>query len=244
MKSSKLNSPVGNRPFVLVNMAMTADGKIASANRAVAAFSSQHDQRHMLVLRATADAVMCGARTLESGPLTLGPGSAEFRRRRLRAGLAEYNLRVIVSGTGSITRGAEVFKHRFSPLILLTTKRVRRLRTLQEIVDVVRLCGESEIDFADALRWLKAEWHVNRLLCEGGGQVNSALFEAGLVDELHLTLCPKILGGRTAPTIADGRGFPELAAAVRFELKSARRVGDETFLVYRRLDPEAAASDS
>jgi riboflavin biosynthesis pyrimidine reductase len=55
------------------------------------------------------------------------------------------------------------------------------------------------------------------------------------VDELHLTICPKIFGGRSAPTIADGLGAGTLARAARLELKSARQYGDEMFLVYRLL---------
>ncbi len=89
-------------PFVLVNMAMTADGKIATANRAIHSFSSARDLAHLYELRATVDAVMCGARTVEISRSILDPGGAKFRRRRLKHGLAEYNLRVIVSGSGSI----------------------------------------------------------------------------------------------------------------------------------------------
>ena len=65
-------------PFVLVNMAMTADGKIATANRAVSSFSSARDHEHLLELRATADAVMAGARTVDSAPINLGPGPAKY----------------------------------------------------------------------------------------------------------------------------------------------------------------------
>src|SRR5207249_1327182 len=120
-------------PFVFINMAMTTDGKIATANRAVSTFSSKHDFKHLLELRATADAV--------------------------------------------------------------TTR------------------GENEIDFRGALEWLSENWNVQRLLCEGGGELNGALFRAGLVNELHLTICPKIFGGRNAPTIADGTGMRNLAGA-------------------------------
>jgi riboflavin biosynthesis pyrimidine reductase len=83
------------------------------------------------------------------------------------------------------------------------------------------------------LRWLRQQWGIKRLLCEGGGELNDTLFRAGLVDELHLTVCPRVFGGRTAPTIADGLGAGSLARATRLELASARRRGDELFLVYR-----------
>ena len=73
-------------PFVLVNMAMTADGKIATANRAVSSFASAQDHEQLLKLRATADAVMAGARTVDSAPINLGPGPARFRRARLKRG--------------------------------------------------------------------------------------------------------------------------------------------------------------
>jgi riboflavin-specific deaminase-like protein len=116
----------------------------------------------------------------------------------------------------------------------LTTRRAseRRLKKLRELADV-KICGQSEINFAAALRWLRKKWNVKRLLCEGGGELNGALFRAGLIDELHLTICPKIFGGRRAPTIADGQGFAHLVAAAQLKLKSTRRVGDELFLVFR-----------
>ncbi|TAL04304.1 MAG: hypothetical protein EPO07_05245, partial [Verrucomicrobia bacterium] len=106
-------------------------------------------------------------------------------------------------------------------------------RRLLRIADDVKICGAKEIDFSRALFWLKQKWKVNRLLCEGGGELNDALFRAGLVDEIHLTICPKIFGGRNAPTIAEGDGFGALQRAAGFELKSFRRVGEEVFLIYR-----------
>jgi riboflavin-specific deaminase-like protein len=221
-------------PFVFVNMAMTADGKIATANRTVSSFGSARDHEHLLKLRATADVVMVGARTVASAAINLGPGPAKFRRLRLKNGLAGYNLRVIVSGSGSLNPNAEVFKHRFSPIIILTTGRASKakLLQLQAIADEVKICGRREINFRAALRWLREKWGVKRLLCEGGGELNDALFRAGLVDELHLTFCPKIFGGHRAPTIADGRGFGHLAAAAQFRLKAFRHVDDELFAVF------------
>ena len=234
--NSKLEIKKSELPFVFVNMAMTADGKIATANRAVHSFGSARDLAHLYELRATADAVMCGARTVEVSGTILGAGGAKFRQLRLEHGLAEFNLRVIVSGSGSISPAAEIFKKKFSPVIVLTTRRTsaKKLAQLRALADEVKVCGETEVNFRSALRWLRSKWGVKRLLCEGGGELNDALFRAGLVDEIHLTICPKIFGGRTAPTIADGLGFQRLTDAAQFELTSIKREKAELFTVFSR----------
>src|SRR6266567_3020670 len=96
---SKAQSPRSDaRPFGFLNVATTADGKLAPANRHFIPFSSKRDQELLLELRTRADAVMAGARTVDSFPVNLGPGPKRFRELRLGRGLAEYNLRVIVSG--------------------------------------------------------------------------------------------------------------------------------------------------
>jgi riboflavin-specific deaminase-like protein len=223
------------RPFVFLNLAATADGKLAPANRRFIPFGSARDQEHLLELRATADAVMSGARTVDVSKVSLGPGPAKYRQLRLRRGLAEYNLRVVVTGSGTLDPQAHIFQRRFSPIIILTTKRASgaRLKQLCALADDVKICGNRELDFVQALRWLREKWGVKRLLCEGGGEVNGALFQAGLVDEVHVTLCPVILGGRSAPTLADGIGLDRLADATQLRLQSRKSVGDELFLVYR-----------
>jgi 2,5-diamino-6-(ribosylamino)-4(3H)-pyrimidinone 5'-phosphate reductase len=239
MKPSALNHQLSaSLPFVLINMAMTADGKIATANRRVSSFSSRRDQDHLLQLRATADAVMAGARTVDLNPVNLGPGPAKYRRLRLQRGLTEFNLRVIVSRSGTVHPNAEVFQRTFSPIIILTTRRATagRLKKLRAVAAEVKICGTKEINFRRALRWLRKKWGIKRLLCEGGGELNDALFRAGLVNELHLTVCPRIFGGRAAPTIADGLGAANLAQATQLEPQCARRHGDEMFLVYRILN--------
>jgi 2,5-diamino-6-(ribosylamino)-4(3H)-pyrimidinone 5'-phosphate reductase len=228
-------SSVRARPFVLLNLAMTADGKITTANRRVSGFSSRRDHLHMFELRATVDAVMSGARTVDLNPVTLGPGPAKYRRLRLKRGLAEHNLRIVVSGAGSVAPTSEIFKKGSSPVIVLVTHRAsaRRLAALRKVAGEVKAFGNHEINFSQALRWLRQKWNVKRLLCEGGGELNDALFRARLVDELHLTISPTIFGGRTAPTIADGVGAPNLGQATQLKLKSVKRHGDEMFFVYR-----------
>src|SRR5471032_1707796 len=138
-----------NLPFVLSNFAMTADGKIAFVQRAGAGFtpfSSRRDREHMMELRATADAVMCGARTIEATGTILGNGGAQFLSLRLKRGLAGFPARIIVSGGGSINPAANIFKKRFSPIIILTTARISKanLKNLHAVADVVKICGKTE----------------------------------------------------------------------------------------------------
>ena len=222
-------------PFVYVNFAISADGKIAPANRAFKPFTSKADQELLMDLRTRADAVMAGARTVDRYPVNLGPGGKPRREKRKRLGFSEYNLRVVVSGTGTLDPRAEIFKHRFSPILVLTTEKIsaRNLRRLQSLADEVKICGRDEVDFVAALRWLREKWKVKRLLCEGGGALNEALFRAGVVDELYLTIAPVIFGGRDAPTLADGKGIELLSQATRFKLKSSRQIGGELYLVFR-----------
>jgi riboflavin-specific deaminase-like protein len=236
-KISDVRPQTSDLPFTFSNFAITADGKIAFTNRQFVPFAGKRDQEHMMELRATADAVMSGARTVDLNPATLGPGGEKYRRQRIKRGLPECNLRIIVRGSGSVDPQAEIFQHKFSPIIVLTTKRATTAsrRRLESLGAKIKICGEKEINFRVAFRWLRKKWHVKRLLCEGGGELHDAIIRAGLLDELHLTISPKIFGGRTAPTLADGRGFQKLAAAATLKLKSARRVGAEMFLVYGRI---------
>jgi riboflavin-specific deaminase-like protein len=229
-----MNAKDSKLPFVFSNFAMTADGKIAFASREFVPFGSDRDRGHMMELRAQADAVMAGARTVETPGVTLGPGGKKYQRLRLRRGLSEYNLRVIVSGRGSMSLHAEIFRHRFSPIIILVceTAPARRVQQLRRVADDIGIFGRTEIDFESAFRWLHKKWNVKRLLCEGGGAVHEGIIRAGLLHELHLTICPSIFGGRAAPTLADGPGFGSLAAAKRLWLVRMRRIGNELFTVF------------
>lgn len=233
------------RPSVFANLAMTADGKIATANRAVHSFGSARDLEQLYGLRATADAILCGARTVEISNATLGNGGEKFRRQRLKNGLAEFPLRVIVSGSGSIDPRSRIFQKRFSPIVILTTRQVspQKLTQLRSLADEVRICGEREVNFRAALCWLRERWNVNRLLCEGGGEVNDALLRADLMDEIHVTVCPLIFGGRSSPTLADGSGFARLRLTPHFKLASFRKFKGELFTVFIRQKPAVLSAN-
>jgi riboflavin-specific deaminase-like protein len=223
------------RPYVFINVATSVDGKLAPENRKFVPFGSQRDLDLLYELRARADAVLMGARTVDSAPGHYGPGPMKYRRLRLKRGLPEYNLRVIVSGRGTLDPRSDIFRYRFSPIIVLTSARasVRNLRRLREVADDVEIFGDAELDFRAAFCWLEKKWRVKKILCEGGGELNMALIRQNLIDEIYLTLCPLIFGGRAAPTLADGPGVSSVEEAPKLRLKTMRRIGQELFLVYR-----------
>jgi riboflavin-specific deaminase-like protein len=218
-------------------MAMTADGKIATANRAVTTFGSPRDLDHLYDLRTRADAIMCGARTIEETGATMGNGGERFRRKRLRAGKSEYPLRVVVTGSGSISPEAALWEKRFSPIIVLTSSRATavRLDRLRQLASEVWTAEGEEIDLHAALDSLHQKHGVRHLHCEGGAELNDALFRASLVDEIHLTIAPYLFGGCKAPTLSEGAGIQRLADAASFELVGRRQAANEIFLVYRAL---------
>ena len=230
-------------PYVVINMAMTADAKVATAGREVTTFGSSYDQRALYALRATADALLCGARTVEETGATLGTGSPKHLAARRRAGLAPAPVRVVVSGAASLSSEAELWKHPGAPIVVLVAEsapKAQRERLRQLGAEVWVSPGEG-LDFSAALSWLAERHGIRRLAAEGGGRVNAALLAANRVDEIRLTCVPRVFGGRAAPTIADGPLAACLADAARFRLAQVRTVGDERFLRYVRGDSEATS---
>src|SRR5712671_232096 len=201
-------------PVVLINAAVSADGKLALENRSVIQFSSPRDQFLLFQLRARADAVLSGADTVQTFDIDLSAGPAQCRAERKRKGLPPQPLRILVSEDGRVDRYARIFQKPISPIIVLTTRRRLKQCTKQlRALATVKAFGRNTLDFPAALRWLRDEFGVRRMLCEGGGETNAALVRAGVVDEIHLTICPLILCGGRAATLCDGAGVKSLARA-------------------------------
>jgi 5-amino-6-(5-phosphoribosylamino)uracil reductase len=91
--------------------------------------------------------------------------------------------------------------------------------------------GSSDVDLPRLLEWLVVERGCREIVCEGGGVLVAGLFAARAVDELRLTLVPRILGGSSAPTVVEGAGF-EPDVIPDGHLMRVERLGDELFLLY------------
>lgn len=222
-------------PSLAVNFAITWDGKVSTRNFTPSDFSSPEDKRRLLGIRAQGDALLVGARTIAADNMTMGLSDPELRADRLRRKQSEYPLRVILSNTGNISPELRLFKHDFSPIVIFSTHRMSNIRREQlEKHAILHLSASDNLDLREVLATLRKVYKVKKVVCEGGPRLFRGLLEKGLVNEINLTLCPRIFGGIQAPTLT---GLPGnfLPKNVCCELLKMEIVGGESFLRYRVL---------
>ncbi len=220
------------RPFVYMNMAMTADGKITSATREYPTFTTARDKKTMDRLRAEADAVLVGAGTLRADDPPLGVRDPEMREYRRTLGKPEGVINVLVTASLRVDAGATFFCEPSSAARIVATVEEapeKLVRPLEEVAEVWRI-GRGNVDIVRLLGALR-ERGVERLLVEGGGELNWSFIRDGLLDELFVTIAPSLLGGRDAPTLLEGEGLP-MDQRIRLRLLSADRHGDELYCRY------------
>lgn len=217
-----------DRPFVYINMAMTADGKITSASREYPTFTSAHDKKVMDRLRAEADAVLVGAGTLRADDPPLHVRDREMLEYRRSLGKPEDLTRVAVTSSLDLDPGLRFFREGKAAKIVATVEEAPqdRARPLAEVAEVWRV-GRGRVDVAGLLTRLRARG-VERLLVEGGGELNWEIVEQDLLDELYVTVAPCLLGGRNAPTLLEGEGLG-MRGIVRLRLAAVDRHGDELY---------------
>lgn len=211
-----------NRPYVFINVAMTADGKIDTFVRKGAAISSQRDKERVDRLRAEADAVMVGGRTLLDEDPKLIVKSEALRVERVARGLTPNPVKVGVVTKAELQPHAKFLYEGESQVVIFTTHQTSKsqlmlLRSddLKERVKV--FVHESErVDLRVMLNTLH-ELGIHRLMVEGGATLNFELIRLGLVDEISAYVAPMIFGGEKAPTMVAGSGF-ERGAAVPLKL--------------------------
>nr|WP_287262125.1 2,5-diamino-6-(ribosylamino)-4(3H)-pyrimidinone 5'-phosphate reductase [Methanothrix sp.] len=216
------------RPYVLINSAMSADGKISSFLRRQVRISGSEDLLRVERLRAESDAVMVGVGTVIADDPTLRVKSEALRSWRLERGVPENPLRIVADSRARTPPEARVL----GPGCIVAVSRYApedRLKELSERCEIA-ICGEDRVDLRELLEMLYRRG-VRRLMVEGGGTLNWSLIEQGLVDEICVFVGPMVIGGQDAPTLVDGRGFPENFQ--RLELESAERIDDGLLLKWR-----------
>jgi 2,5-diamino-6-(ribosylamino)-4(3H)-pyrimidinone 5'-phosphate reductase len=227
---------MSERPRVLVNFASSIDGKITLAARLrprpFTMSRGKEDHRRMRELRARADAILIGASNLRADDPDLAV-SKEERERRQKSGEKEPHRMVVTRGGEGVTPDRKMFDPKLGGPSVVAHPRTMPRPVREALTGVARLVemGERDVDVPGLLEWTARELGAKTLLCEGGGVLCADLFRARAVDELYVTLVPRILGGADAPTLVEGPGFlpDEIPDAA---LATVERVGDELYLRY------------
>jgi len=212
-----------DRPRVAMNFAATVDGRATIEGRS-GPIGSDTDTEMLLGLRSRFDAVMIGAGTMRAelyGPLAK---KQETRERRQRAGAQPEPLMVLISGRLDLPWEAPLFAAG-GEVLIFTSSETEPPQTESQ-VEVVRHPGA--VNLAEALRHLR-ERGIRALLCEGGPHLHEQLQADGLVDDLFLTIAPKLVGGE-APRILEG----PLPGVIDLELAWLLEEDGELFARYRR----------
>ena len=213
-----------DRPYLIVNMVSSLDGK-ATVEWRTKGLSTELDRELFHRLRTQADAVMVGAGTVRAERYGRMTKSDELRSARLAEGLAPDPLAIVVSARLDLSADLPLLNEP-EQRVVIATHSDATLPGLAEHV-VYERTGE---DLQLLMARLRESYGVRSVLCEGGPTLNSHLLSAGLVDELWLTLNPKLAGGAAALTIVAGR---ELVEPLDLEPISVAEGGGDLFTRWR-----------
>ncbi len=184
---------VSGRPYLTLNMVSTLDGRASLGGRS-GPIGNRADRELFHALRASADAVMAGAGTVRVERYGRIIPNAATRERRVEQGLEEEPLACIVSARLSLPEDMPLLNEPAARVVILTSSAASLTGTSAQI-EYVRAERDGQLDLRLAMRELSERFGVRTLLCEGGPHLNAELLAAGLVDELFLSLAPKLTGG-------------------------------------------------
>jgi riboflavin-specific deaminase-like protein len=216
--------PQEGRPLVAMNFVATADGRATIEGRS-GPIGSDCDTKMLAGLRNRFDALMVGAGTMRVEQYGRLVTKEETRERRRHLGLPAEPLMVLVSGRLDLPWEAPLFTEG-GEVLIFTSSQAEPPETASS-VEVVR--HEGAVNLNEALRFLHRERGVRALLSEGGPHLHAQMQADGLVDELFLTIAPKLSGGE-APRITEGP-LPEVA---ELQLAWLLEEDGELFARYKR----------
>jgi 2,5-diamino-6-(ribosylamino)-4(3H)-pyrimidinone 5'-phosphate reductase len=221
------------RPYVVVNVAMSADGKLSTRERRQVRISGKQDFNRVDRLKAGSDAVMVGIGTVLADDPSLTVKGDECRQHRRDKGFADNPVRIVVDSGARTPPGASILHKGPGLRIVAVSEKAdpSRVKTLEPFATVIS-AGKEEVDLT-ALMDALAALGIRRIMVEGGGELIAGLIRAGLVHEIYTFIGNLIIAGKDAPTLADGEGFLTEAEFPRLTLIETRRIENGVLLHWK-----------
>ena len=223
-----------DRPYVLMNMAMSADGKISTFQKKSVQFSSVEDRRVMDEIRFLSDAIIIGANSLRIDGIHLWIKSAELTKQRLDNGKSPHPINIVLSRSLNIPLECRFFTFPETEKWLITSNthhssEISKFKTCCQIIQFSE--ADGQISLKEVMLFLKKK-KINTLLLEGGSSLNYQMLAHNYVDEIYLTICPLIIGGKDVATPVGGFGF-SVDEFRNLRLMDFRQQDGELFLHYK-----------
>lgn len=215
-----------SRPYIILNAAISVDGKIASRSHD-SKLSSKIDMIRVHRLRSKVDAILVGKNTVKrDNPLLT-----------VRYTKGKNPIRIIIDSTGSLSMNSKIIKtSKTVPTIIATTSLISQHKKSQLKKKNIALiiCGKKSINFNYLMNELR-KIGIKKILVEGGGTTNWEFVSRKLFDEVILTVAPVILGGISAVSFISGKGFSKIVHSPQLKLQYVHRQGNEVILRYVKL---------
>lgn len=211
------------KPYVILNAAMTLDGKIASKSKD-SKISCKEDLERVHHIRKEVDGIMIGINTalIDDPRLTVHKIKGKIRNPT----------RIVVDSRARIPLKSRIFSSEAKTIIAVSEKadedKIERIREKASII----ICGEEKVD----LKCLMEELYkrgIRSMLLEGGGTLNWGMLKDDLVDEVKVAISPRIVGGKNAITLVEGEGHNLIGEGNRLKLEKYYPVGNDLVLEYK-----------
>lgn len=215
---------------VIVNSAMTVDGKIAT-HQGDSAISSKDDLIRVHKLRDSVDGIIVGISTVlaDNPRLTIRLGRKQPKEKHLT--------RIIIDSMGRIPLDSQILRTASKIKTIVAVTKLAHMnvrRKIKKTGAIVIVAGTNTVDLKRVF-WTIQKMGIKKILVEGGGEINWSLFSLGIVNELIVTIAPKIVGGRQATTLVEGEGYSRVSQGLKLQLKKVRMQNSGELVLHYKL---------
>ena len=205
------------RPFIHVNCAMSADGKIAGDDRTQVRISSDEDKTRVKGLRKQYDSILVGVGTVLADDPHLTLKDRDYDTNPVR---------IVLDPHGKTPDDAQVLNDR-APTVMVTLEGCARSWDCDEIIRA----GKDTLDLESVMQQL-ADLGIENILVEGEGKTISSLFRARMVDRYTVFVGGLVIGGKDAPTPCDGDGWVA-ENGIKLTLEDCEMLGNGALLTFK-----------